>query len=259
MPLKSAEQQDEVTMAQLCLDTTPIVANETYRIDIFDASGNGTYAAAETQQGYRLAVSQFKRLFYGEATSQASRFQMTAQTEENSAASFVYNLKGGINANTNTTDADATNPLGAGKTSRLAGQGYIRYGTVVKAADVGSATAGAYLVPEILAEWKQATDGCEWSTCSEMAIVNELIEAHGLQTLGNCNVCCSLAYCELTDALNRFRRANGQAEQDDVQGGDKVALSLLINNSFPGAKDIEIVIHYEVVADGTATTGYLGM
>ena len=39
MPLKSAEIQDEVTMAQLCLDTTPIVANETYRIDIFDASG----------------------------------------------------------------------------------------------------------------------------------------------------------------------------------------------------------------------------
>ena len=254
MPLKSAEQQDEVTMAQLCLDTSPIVANETYRIDIFDASGEGQMAGAETQQGYRLAVSQFKRLFYGEATSQASRFQMTAQTETDSAASFVYNLKGGINAAANTVDADATNPVGAGNTSRLAGQGYIRYGTVVQAADVGSTTSGAYLVPEILAEWKQATDGCEWATCSEMAILNELIQAHDLQTLGNCNVCCSLAYCELTDALNRFRRANGVAETDDVQDGDKVALSLLIKNSFPGAKDIEVVIHYQLVADATYIT-----
>ena len=47
MPLKSAVQQDEVTMAQLCLDTSPIVANDTYRIDIFDASANGATAGAE--------------------------------------------------------------------------------------------------------------------------------------------------------------------------------------------------------------------
>lgn len=253
MPLKSAEIQDEVTMAQLCLDTTPIVANETYRIDIFDASGNGAYAGAETQQGYRIAQTQFKRLFYGEATSQASRFQMTAPTDTNSAASFVYNLRGGI-CGTTSKNGDAAIWGGVANNTRLQGQGYIRYGTVVDntvATAADNELGGAYLVPEILAEWKQATDGCEWATCSEMAIVNELIESHDLQKLGNCNVCCSLAYCELTEALNRFRRANGVAEEDDVQDGDKVALSLLIKNSFPGAKDIEVVIHYQIVLDTT--------
>lgn len=252
MPLKSAEIQDEVTMAQLCLDTTPIVANETYRIDIFDASGNADYAGNESQQGYRIAQTQFKRLFYGEATSQASRFQMTAPTDTNSAASFVYNLKGGINGTTNKTGDEELWGLGVVKNSRLAGQGYIRYGTVVDntvATTADNEIGGAYLVPEILAEWKQATDGCEWSTCSEMAIVTELIESHDLQTLGNCNVCCSLSYCELLEALNRFRRANGAEEKEDVTGGDKVALSLLIKNSFPGAKDIEVVIHYQIIAD----------
>ena len=84
-----------------------------------------------------------------------------------------------------------------------------------------------------------------------MSIVTELIESHDLQKLGNCNVCCSLAYCELTDALNRFRRANGDDEETDVQDGDKVSLSLLIKNSFPGAKDIEVVIHYEIIEDST--------
>ena len=251
MPLKSAVQQDEVTMAQLCLDTSPIVANDTYRIDIFDASANGATAGAEDQQGYLLAVSQFKRLFYGEATTQASRFQMTAPTDTNSAASFVYDLKSGIRdfADGNVTHDDDGNPLGNGQNSRLKGQGYIRYGSVITNTAGDNDIGGAYLVPEILAEWKQATDGCEWSTCSEMAIITELIEAHDLQTLGNCNVCCSLSYCELTEALNRFRRANGEAEKDDVQAGDKISLSLLIKNSFPGAKDIEVVIHYKLATD----------
>ena len=158
MPLKSAEIQDEVTMAQLCLDTTPIVANETYRIDIFDASGAAATAEAETQQGYRIAQTQFKRLFYGEAATQASRFQMTAPTDTNSAASFVYDLKGGINGTTTKT-GDSAIWGGTAANTRLAGQGYIRYGTVVDAS-----SNGAYLVPEILAEWKQATDGCEWSS-----------------------------------------------------------------------------------------------
>jgi hypothetical protein len=209
--------ENEVTMAQLCLDTSAIVENKVYEIHVFaDGSSNVTTGFADNS-GVQLTASTFIKSFYG-GSKGLSVFQCLDDADSN----FVYDLA---------------------KSGGLYGQ-YNHSG----GANGGPGDAsGVDFTDEVMHLWKSET--CtNWSTCSEMAIRRELIDAHNFKDLANCNVCCALNYCDLVAAVNSAA-ANGAGNQTDVTDlaeGNRIALSILLKQSFPGTTDVEVIIHYEI-------------
>ena len=198
---------DEVTMAQLCLDTTAIVENNVYEIHVFaDGSANETVFSANV--GAKISATEFVTAFYGGSKGN-STFMAVA---DSASITPYYNLA---------TDAK-----------------YDQHGV--------TDASGVDFTDEVMNIWKSET--CtEWSTCSEMNIRKELVNVHNFKDLANCNVCCALTFTDLVAAINSAK-ANGAGNQiaTDVVSGNKIALSILLKQSFPGTSDVEIIIHYQI-------------
>ena len=203
---------DEVTMAQLCLDTTAIIENNVYEIHVFeDGSGGNTSFALNTS--VQITADDFLAAFYGRSKGKS------AFKAAESDASGVYNYY------------------------ELARAGnYQQYNV--------AGVTGVDFTDEVMNLWKSETCTA-WSTCSEMAIRKELINAHNFKDLANCNVCCALNYCDLVSAIGSVE-ANGAGSGSavtDITLNDKIALSILLKQSYPGTSDVEIIIHYEISAN----------
>lgn len=196
----------EVTVAQLCLDTTAINVNDVYTIHIFD-KGNANTNAVSAGVGVAITVAQFEEAFYGSSTNAAAAFTALASAD---AASAFYSLSGGVYTQ-------------HGKTA----------GTAVDYTD------------EIINLWaKDCGSKDRWSTCSYLAIRKELMDSHNFKDLANCNVCCSLCYGDVVAALNHENGTTASA----LAANDKLSISILIKNSYPGTEDVEVLIHYTLAA-----------
>jgi hypothetical protein len=209
MSNKNLTIANEVTMAQLCLTTTAIVENDVYEIHIFrDGSANeSTFTAC---QGVSITVSEFTNAFYGGSKGHSA---FKAISDKTAITDFYDLAKDGIYGQYNVADADCD---------------------------------GVDFTDEVINLWKSET--CtEWSTCSELKIRREVIDAHNFKDLANCNVCCALTYIDLVAAINSANADGaGNKTATDVSSSDKIALSILLKQSYPGTPDVEIVIHYVI-------------
>ena len=203
---------NEVTMAQLCLDTTAIIENNVYEIHVFEdgSGGNTTFTSNHSVQ---ITADDFLAAFYGRSKGKS------AFKAAESDASGVYNYY------------------------ELAMAGHYQQYNV-------AGVTGVDFTDEVMNLWKSETCTA-WSTCSEMAIRKELINAHNFKDLANCNVCCALNYCDLVSAIGSVE-ANGDGTGSsvaDIALEDKIALSILLKQSYPGTSDVELIIHYEISAN----------
>jgi hypothetical protein len=219
--------ENEVTMAQLCLDTSAIVENKVYAIHVFADGSSNITDKFKDNSGVCITEAQFVKAFYG-GSKGLSVFQCL-------------------------DDADTYNVYDLAKSGGLYGQYNHQGGT-----GWDSDASGVDFTDEVMNLWKSET--CtNWSTCSEMAIRRELIAAHNFKDLANCNVCCSLNYCDLINALNSAH-SNGAGNdnqtamvphpRNDGSDGHRIALSILLKQSFPTTTDVEVIIHYNIVPTG---------
>ena len=215
---------DEVVAAQMCLDTTDIVLDEPHVIDIitdFDSATTGNRHVGITQIN-------FERMFYGKGSdSNAANVPFDAAfalTGTGKKAEEFYHL----DASGDETSTDDT------LYSIMDGNGNPTNQTVS-------------LVKPVTDFWvKDTGHGVDcWSTCSYMLIQKEVEATHNLQNL-DCNICCSLCYGELLGLLDS--KYPKTTKRTQVQEGDKVGIRILYKNAFEGTKNVEVRIHYEIVA-----------
>jgi hypothetical protein len=208
--------ENEVTMAQLCLDTSAIVENKVYEIHVFADGSSNIMDKFADNSGVHITAANFLKSFYG-GSKGLSMFQCS-------------------------DDGDTNNVYDLAKTNGLYGQ-YNHSG----GANGGPGDAsGVDFTDEVMNLWKSET--CtNWSTCSEMAIRRELVDTHHFKDLANSNCCCSLNYSDLVNALNSTA-AQGKGNKDgkDIGNNDRIALSILLKQSFPTTTDVEIIVHYHI-------------
>ena len=156
MPTTNELAANETVAAQLAVATASIVIDDVHAIDIVDNTNSDN-------QPVEIAAADFKKAFYGDvASGNDATFKLVS-----SNASTFYNLQNfaGVNG---------------------ANGNYWVY---------GATAAGVNLPHEVTAKW--ADDTCPlntWSTCSKMAICNEISTANNLRNL-DCNINCSLSFC----------------------------------------------------------------
>ena len=216
---------DEVVAAQMCLDTTDIVLDEPHVIDIitdFDSS------KIKDSRHVPISKDNFERMFYGkESGSNAANVPFDAAfalTGTGKKAEEFYHL----DAIGDDTSSDDT------LYSIMDGNGNPTNQTVS-------------LVKPVTDFWvKDTGHGVDcWSTCSYMLIQKEVEATHNLQNL-DCNICCSLCYGELLGLLDS--KYPKTTKRTQVQEGDKVGIRILYKNAFEGTKNVEVRIHYQIVA-----------
>ena len=207
---------NEVTMAQLCLDTTAIVENNVYEIHVFNpTAANASVFSANV--GVGISALNFIKAFYGGSKGNS----LFMALDEGDVGDLYYDLT--------SIDTNAV-PVPLAK--------YHQHNVLF--ADC----SGVDFTDEVMNLWKSETCA-NWTTCSEMAIRKELIMAHNFKDLANCNVCCSLTFHDLIAALDSAQANAGVSTTKTVlEVGDKIALSILLKQSFPGTSDVEIIIHY---------------
>ena len=218
---------DEVVAAEMCLDTTDIVLDEPHVIDLITDLDS---SMATGSRHVPISQNNFERMFYGkDAGSNAANvpfdaaFALTGTGEQ---AENYYHLDAhGSNDPTVTDDT---------LYSIMDGNG-----------DPTDQTVS--LVKPVTDFWvKDTGHGVDcWSTCSYMLIQKEVEATHNLQNL-DCNVCCSLCYGELLGLLDS--KYPKDTKRTRVEVDDKVGIRILYKNAFEGTKNVEVRIHYQIVA-----------
>lgn len=212
MPTTNELAANETVAAQLSVATASVVIDDVHTIDIVNST-------TSDNSPVDISIANFKKAFYGDvATGNDATFKLVSG---DATASKFYNLQNfaGVNG-TAAGDAD-----------------YWVY---------GASAAGVNLPHEVTAKW--ADDTCPlnaWSTCSKMAICNEISTANNLRNL-DCNINCSLSFCELLALLDS--QQPDTAARTDLVVGDLVGVRVLFTNGNTATKPVEVRIHYKIVA-----------
>ena len=215
MPTTNELAANETVAAQLAVDTASIVIDDVHAIDIVSST-------TTVNQPVDISAANFKKAFYGDvASGNDATFKLVTSDAD---ASKFYNLQNfaGVNGAA-AGDAD-----------------YWVY---------GAGAAGVNLPHEVTAKW--ADDTCPlnaWSTCSKMAICNEISTANNLRNL-DCNINCSLSWCELLALLDSQQpiTGGGAAVRTDLQVGDLVGVRVPFTNANTATKPVEVRIHYKII------------
>ena len=216
MPTTNELSANETVAAQLAIATSSIVIDNVHTVDIVNNTTN-------TNDPVSISVANFKKAFYGDvASGNDATFKLV--TSDADAAKF-YNIQNFARVN-GSVDGDAD---------------YWVY---------GATAAGINLPHEVTAKW--ADDTCPlnaWSTCSKMAINNEIATANNLRNL-DCNINCSLSWCELLALLDSQQpiSGGGATTRTELQVDDLVGVRILFTNGNTATKPVEVRVHYKIIA-----------